>query len=56
MNPWPKHPVIYEINWRLKDLVGDAQYDRDGNDLQSRGLYFYVPPWQNHIFTMTRFS
>jgi glycosidase len=43
-------------HWRLKDLLGDAQYDRDGNDLQSRGLYFDVPPWQNHIFTMTRFS
>jgi glycosidase len=43
-------------HWRLKDLLGDAQYDRDGNDLQSRGLYLDVPPWQNHIFTMTRFS
>jgi len=43
-------------HWRLKDLLGDVQYDRDGNDLQSRGLYFDVPPWQNHIFTMTRFS
>jgi hypothetical protein len=42
--------------WRLKDLLGDTQYDRDGNDLQSRGLYLDLPPWQNHIFTMTRFS
>jgi glycosidase len=43
-------------HWRLKDLLGNAQYDRDGNDLQSRGLYLDVPPWQNHIFTMTRLS
>jgi hypothetical protein len=43
-------------HWRLEDLLGDTQYDRDGNDLQSRGLYLDVPPWQNHIFTMTRFS
>jgi len=43
-------------HWRLKDLLGDAQYDRDGNDLQSRGLYLDMPPWQKHIFTMTRFS
>jgi hypothetical protein len=40
--------------WRLKDLLGDAQYDRDGNDLQSQGLYLDVPPWQYHVFTITR--
>jgi len=43
-------------HWRLQDLLGDTQYDRDGNDLKSRGLYLDVPPWQNNIFTMTRFS
>ena len=43
-------------HWRLEDLLGDTQYDRDGNDLQSRGLYLDVPSWQNHIFTMRRFS
>jgi glycosidase len=43
-------------HWRLKDLLGDAQYDRDGNDLQSQGLYLDVPPWQYHAFTMTRLS
>ncbi len=42
--------------WRLKDLLGDAQYDRDGNGLQSQGLYMDVPPWQYHVFTMTRLS
>jgi hypothetical protein len=41
-------------HWRLEDLLGDAQYDRDGNDLQSRGLYLDVPPWHCHAFTMTR--
>ncbi len=43
-------------HWRLQDLLGDAQYDRDGNDLQSRGLYLDVPPWHCHMFTITRFS
>ena len=43
-------------HWRLEDLLGDAQYDRDGNDLQSRGLYLDVPPWHYHVFTMTRLS
>ncbi len=36
--------------WRLRDLLGGAQYDRDGSDLESRGLYLDVPPWQCHVF------
>ncbi len=38
--------------WRLRDLLGTAQYDRDGDDLQSRGLYLDVPPWQGHVFEL----
>jgi hypothetical protein len=38
--------------WRLRDLLGDAIYERDGNDLQSRGLYLDLPPWQVHVFEM----
>ena len=38
--------------WRLQDLLGRAQYDRDGNDLESRGLYLDVPPWQAYVFSM----
>ncbi len=41
-------------HWRLKDLLGDAQYDRDGKDLQSHGLYLDVPPWQYHVFELRR--
>ena len=41
--------------WRLRDLLGDAQYERDGEDLQSRGLYLDVPPWQYHVFEMKAF-
>ena len=37
---------------RLQDLLGDVQYERDGNDLQSRGLYLDVPPWQYHVFEL----
>jgi hypothetical protein len=42
-------------HWRLKDLPGNLQYDRDENDLQSRELYLDVPPWQNQISVMRRF-
>ncbi len=42
--------------WRLQDQIGDAVYDRDGNDLQSRGLYVDAGPWQRSIFTVTGLS
>jgi len=38
--------------WQLRDLFGDAQYERDGSDMQSRGLYLDVTPWQYHVFEM----
>jgi glycosidase len=40
--------------WRLKDLLGDAIYDRDGNDLQGRGLYLDERPWSARVFALTR--
>ena len=38
---------------RLKDLLGDASYDRDGGDLVSRGLYLDLPPWGHHVFEVS---
>ena len=38
--------------WQLRDLLGDTVYDRDGNDLQSRGLYLDLTPWQYHVFEL----
>jgi hypothetical protein len=40
--------------WRLKDLLSDAAYDWDGNDLQGRGLYLDERPWSTRVFSMTR--
>jgi hypothetical protein len=39
---------------RLKDLLGDATYDWDGNDLQGRGLYLDEHPWSARVFALTR--
>ena len=39
--------------WRLKDLLGDVTYERQGNDLQTRGLYLDEHPWQAHVFSLT---
>ena len=47
-------PDLAQARWRLQDLLGPARYDRDGNDLQSRGLYLDVPAWQYHVFEMRR--
>jgi len=40
-------------HWRLRDLLSDDYYERDGNELQSRGLYLDVPPWHYHVFELT---
>lgn len=37
---------------RLSDLMGPANYERDGNDLLSRGLYLDLAPWACHVFEM----
>lgn len=40
--------------WRLHDQIGTAIYDRNGADLQSRGLYLDATPWQASVFELTR--
>jgi Alpha amylase, catalytic domain len=40
--------------WRLDDLIGNAAYERDGNDLQARGLYLDEPPWRASVFFLTK--
>jgi glycosidase len=38
--------------WRLQDQLGDAAYDRNGNDLKDRGLYIDAAPWHRSIFSL----
>lgn len=40
--------------WRLRDLLSNAVYDRDGQDLECRGLYLDIPPWHCHVFEFSR--
>jgi hypothetical protein len=37
---------------RLMDLMGPANFDRDGQDLVARGLYLDMPPWGYHVFKL----
>jgi len=41
---------------RLQNQMEDVGYDLDGSDLQSRGLYLDMPPWQASVFALTRTS
>jgi hypothetical protein len=47
-------PELANGTARLRDLMGPAQYDRDGDDLLARGLFLDLPPWGYHVFTVTR--
>jgi Alpha amylase, catalytic domain len=38
---------------RLEDLTGPYAYDRDGDELVSRGLYLDLSPWSFHVFEVT---
>lgn len=38
--------------WRLQDQLSAAAYERDGNVLQSNGLYVDLQPWQAQVFTV----
>ena len=46
-------PGLGNGQWRLKDLLGDATYDREGNDLSASGLYLDEPPWKASVFSLT---
>jgi len=43
-----------KAQWRLEDVIGEATYEREGNDLQARGLYLDEPPWRAHVFSLTK--
>jgi hypothetical protein len=47
-------PCLGGEQFRLHDLLSAASYDRDGNELQSRGLYLDLNPWQYHVFEMKK--
>ncbi len=47
-------PDLAGARWRLNDLLGDASYERDGDDLAARGLYLDEPGWRAATFALTR--
>jgi hypothetical protein len=47
--PWPD---LGDSLWRFEDCLGDAIYDRAGDDLRTRGWYLDVPPWQRAVYAV----
>ena len=43
-------PGLVDKLWRFDDLLSEASYDREGNDLLSSGLYLDMPAWSYHVF------
>jgi hypothetical protein len=37
---------------QLRDLTGPARYERDADDLATRGLYLDLPAWGHHVFEL----
>jgi hypothetical protein len=48
----PPLPELQGKAVELRDLMGTARYERDGNELVSRGLYLDLPAWGYHVFEM----
>ena len=44
-------PNLAGGQWRLVDQLSNADYDRDGDELQSQGLFLDMSPWQAAVFT-----
>jgi len=46
-------PDLGGRRWLMHDLLGNTDYEREGDDLLSRGLYLDVSPWHCHVFELT---
>lgn len=46
----PPFDDLHDEHWRLRDLMGLDRYNRDGNELATRGLYLDMPAWGFHVF------
>jgi hypothetical protein len=47
--PWDE---LRDKDWRLKDLLNDGLYDRNGSDMRDNGLFVDLKPWGCHLFEL----
>ncbi len=48
--PWND---LHGKNFRFRDRMSDACYNRSGDELAEHGLYLDMPAWQFHLFDVT---
>jgi hypothetical protein len=46
-------PDLAGKSWQLQDQLSTATYDRDGNELQTQGLFVDLRPWQASAFSLS---
>jgi glycosidase len=46
-------PELAGRTLRFEDLLGEAVYERPGDDLLQRGLYLDLPRWGHHLFEVS---
>jgi hypothetical protein len=46
---WPDLPGR---NWRLTDLIGDEDFERDGGELAASGLFVSMQPGESYLFSV----
>jgi hypothetical protein len=47
-------PSLAGETWRLVDVLHDVAFERDGDDLATRGLYVRLGPWESHVLRLGR--
>lgn len=48
-------PELKDKTVQMKDLLGSAVYDRNGNDLVLTNLYLDMPAWSYHVFEIMKY-
>jgi glycosidase len=51
--PWAD---VRGVTWHLTDVLSDASYDRDGDEIAASGLYIELGPWSYCFFQCLRAS
>ena len=49
--PWND---VHGETWVLNDALSGATYDREGDEIESQGLYVELAPWNCHLFECRR--
>jgi hypothetical protein len=45
-------PELAGAGWTLRDVYGDRVFERDGDELASRGLYVLLDPWDAYVLRL----